>query len=75
LPRSNRRDLVRRSIVRRPSFWIDRLYGIDQVGLTIELDCHCEQNCPRSLGYRAAGHETTMCGVTPEVPRFVVHPP
>ena len=56
------------------AFRNDRPGGVDRVGLVVELRRHREKDRAHPLAQRAAGHETAMCGMTPEVPRFVVHP-
>jgi hypothetical protein len=51
----------------------DRLGGVDVACLEIEFGCHRTQDRARALADRADGQPTTMVGVTPEIPRFVVH--
>jgi hypothetical protein len=51
----------------------DRLCGIDVASLDIEFGGHRPQYRARALTDRADGQPTTMVGVTPQIPRFVVH--
>jgi hypothetical protein len=52
----------------------DGLGGVDVACLEIEFGGHRPQDCARALADRADGQPTTMVGVTPQIPGFVVHP-
>jgi hypothetical protein len=52
----------------------DWLSGVDVAGLEIEFGCHRTQYRARALADGADGQPTTVVGMTPEIPRFVVHP-
>jgi hypothetical protein len=51
----------------------DGLGGVDVACLEIEFGRHRTQYHARALADRADGQPTTMVGMTPEIPRFVVH--